>query len=33
MTPDTPTVRVLGAGGVEEFSVDMTAGTAQRVPA
>jgi HD-GYP domain-containing protein (c-di-GMP phosphodiesterase class II) len=31
-TPDAPTVRVMGAAGVEEFSVDMTAG-AERVVA
>ncbi|MDA0163884.1 HD-GYP domain-containing protein [Solirubrobacter ginsenosidimutans] len=30
--PDVPTVRVMGAAGVEEFSVDMTAG-AERVAA
>jgi HD-GYP domain-containing protein (c-di-GMP phosphodiesterase class II) len=31
-TPDAPTVRVMGAAGVEEFSVDMTTG-AERVVA
>ena len=32
LIPDVPTIRVLGTGGVEEFSVDMTAGTAERIP-
>ncbi len=32
LSPDVPTIRVLGAGGVEELTVDMTAATAVRLP-
>jgi HD-GYP domain-containing protein (c-di-GMP phosphodiesterase class II) len=32
-TPDTPTVRVMGTAGVEEFAIDMTADTPTRVGA